>query len=240
LSIQIPKEVTFTVKSDFSEFIFDKYYELESKVIRKPWFDYSESELWVELCFCILSSNVSYENALSATRYLSENNFLNLNWILNHENAQQLISNELSRDNFLPKKKDDSLRKYRFPNVRSKNIVSAAHFLYEKNNGVKKLLKKFLTEFVARDFFHSNVTGLGLKEASHFLRNIGYSNSLAIIDVHIASFLHELNLLESSFPINTQRYLEMETKMISLAKFFDCDLSLLDNVVWNYMRLKSK
>jgi N-glycosylase/DNA lyase len=79
---------------------------------------------------------------------------------------------------------------------------------------------------------------LGLKEASHFLRDIGYSADLAIIDVHIVSFLRELALIEDrwKFSITARVYDRLESIMRSIALRLGVNLAIFDMAIWIYMR----
>lgn len=197
----------------------------------------SEKEIWNELCLCILASNVQYELAKSSLKYLIESNLLNIHWILNNVNAKVILSNELKKPIFLPKKKDGNLRKYRFPTIRSKNIVDAAFILYSREKTIIYLIKQFKKGHELRNNLAQNVPGLGFKESSHFLRNIGYSCDLAIIDVHIISFLKILKLLpQKKFVVTPKLYLDIETFMVYISQEYCLNLSILDNAIWHYMR----
>lgn len=239
MSLQVLKQSKLASKSELPQVIIDLYYQIEKEVSkRKTWKSLNEKELWNELCLCILASNVPFEQAQSATLHLQRKNFLDPFWILETSNSWKIISNELSKQICLPTKKDGTRRKYRFPNVRAKNIVRASSFLYSDKYNLKNLLQNFKSETIAREFLVHNISGLGLKETSHFLRNIGFAKSLAIIDVHIISFLKHLRLI-SEFPTLTDRkYFELEEKMQKLANFYDFNLAILDNAIWNYMKYR--
>jgi len=56
------------------------------------------------------------------------------------------------------------------------------------------------------------VEGFGLKEASHFLRNIGFED-VAIVDRHIFRYLKEKGLLPDYKTITRRIYLEAERKL---------------------------
>ena len=241
MSLQLERQSYLTTNSIMPQKILDLYYLIEKEFSqRKKWKELSDRELWYELCLCILSSNVSFEQAKSAMIHLAKNNFLNPEWIENNDTALELISKELSKPICLPIKKDGSLRKYRFPNVRAKNLVMASHFFYSANNGLKNSLLDITSEFTLRNFLAENVSGLGLKEASHFLRNVGIGNSLAIIDVHIVSFLKELKLISDFSTITENKYYEFEEKMNQLANFYGLNLGILDNAIWNYMKYRNR
>lgn len=207
---------------------------------RKKWNEMSENELWEELCLCILSSNVPYELACSAFFHLRKMRLLNPKWITKSSNAAEQIAYELSRPIFLPKKKDGSYRKYRFPNLRARNIVSAARTLYLKNFGILKLLRRLNSENEVRDFLVKNIAGIGFKEASHFLRNIGYSDSLAIIDSHVITFLKEVKIMPSEKvkTVTPKIYMKLEKILQDLCKRLDLNLAVFDMAIWRYMRGK--
>ena len=92
----------------------------------------------------------------------------------------------------LPKASEDELRArlqgvYRFPNVRSKHVVHTRDYLASSYGlRLRPLLLSFEDPAERRDFFALNkdIKGLGFKEASHFLRNVGF-RGYAILDKHI-------------------------------------------------------
>jgi N-glycosylase/DNA lyase len=207
---------------------------------RKKWNNMSEHELWEELCLCILSSNVPYELAKSAFLHLRYARLLRPEWILRSPSPAREIAHELSRRIYLPKKKDGYYRKYRFPNIRAQNIVGAAKTLYLENSGLFRLLKNSNCEREARDFLAKNIAGVGLKEASHFLRNVGYSNSLAIIDSHVIAFLKEVEVVPQGRikTITHATYMRLEKILQDLCESLDLNLSIFDMAIWHYMRGK--
>ena len=78
-----------------------------------------------------------------------------------------------------------------------------------------------------------NVRGLGYKEASHFLRNIGFQG-LAILDKHILSSLAEFGVIkENRPPKNRKEYLEIEGKMRRFAEEIKIDMDELDLLLWS-------
>ena len=81
----------------------------------RKWDLMTETDLWHELCLCILSSNVPYELALSAVRHLIRRGYLSVEWIADNPLADKIIAKELSKPIYFPKKTDGELRKYRFP-----------------------------------------------------------------------------------------------------------------------------
>jgi N-glycosylase/DNA lyase len=114
----------------------------------------------------------------------------------------------------------------RFHNNKAKYIVQARDFI--KN--LDKLPKKGEE---ARELLIENVNGLGYKEASHFLRNIGYKD-LAILDGHIINSLFELGVFRNNKrPSNKNEYLQMEHEMKKFAKQINIKLDELDLLLWS-------
>ena len=219
--------------------VIQEYMRLENSFIRRRrWTEMSEDELWEELCLCILSSNVPYELALSAFRHLREKGLLRRERLATNQSLGQELACELSRRLFEPKRKDGSRRKYRFPNLRATNIAKAARVLYYHKAGLLRLLRNSGSEREARDFLSISIPGIGLKEASHFLRNIGYSNSLAIIDTHVITFLTEMGTIEDEKPDNLTRglYLRLENTLLELCNSLGLNMSVFDMAIWHCMR----
>ena len=80
-------------------------------------------------------------------------------------------------------------------------------------------------------FLVKNITGLGYKEASHFLRNVGY-NDVAIIDRHIIRFLYQYHYIDQLPKIITKKiYLELEDILTK----FGILLDKLDLMIWYHM-----
>lgn len=82
-----------------------------------------------------------------------------------------------------------------------------------------------------REWLVKNIKGLGMKEASHFLRNIGKTD-LAIIDFHIIDILSKYKLIKRPKTLNKARYLEIEKVLDDIAKKTKLTLDELDLYLW--------
>lgn len=202
------------------------------------WQTLSEPILWSELCLCILSSNVHFETAQSAVRHLFSKRLLDKNG--SNRLSRSKIAVELTRPIYLPPRKDGSLRRYRFPNVRASNLVVAWDVLYRRGDGIKTLLTDSNSVDETRLQLVRDVPGIGLKEASHFLRNVKFADSIAIIDTHVVRFLNEFLGLEVSIRggITKKDYLELESLMRNLSARYQLSLAPLDMAIWDWMREK--
>lgn len=118
---------------------------------------------------------------------------------------------------------------YRYPNIRSKYIIEAR----QKNIDFKKLINSYSDNKSLREFFVENIKGLGFKESSHFLRNIGVFG-LAILDKHILRTLHEYGYI-SNVPksLNKKQYIEIEQKFILFSEELNINMDELDLLLWS-------
>ncbi len=169
-----------------------------------------DDELWFkELCFCLLTANFKAETCIGICEKEKNNDaFLNFSPV------------ELSK--FLKE------NKHRFPNTRAKFIVEARK--YKLN--LRDILIKFENENDAREFLVKNIKGIGYKESSHFLRNIGYKN-FAILDRHILNILYE-NEIISEIPKHLSRtiYFKIENLMKIIEGDLKISLAELDLYLW--------
>ena len=75
--------------------------------------------------------------------------------------------------------------------------------------------------------------GIGYKEASHFLRNIGFGEHLAILDRHIMKNLKLLGIIdEIPISLTRKKYLEIEQRMVKFSKKVKIPMKHLDLVLW--------
>src|SRR4030042_2590550 len=94
---------------------------------------------------------------------------------------------------------------------------------------IKSLLNSFEDIYECREWFVKNIKGLGYKEASHFLRNIGLGEKIAILDRHILKNLNLFGVIkEIPKSVSKAKYLKIEKNMIEFAKKIDIPLSHLD------------
>ena len=179
-----------------------------SALIRKRIEEFSSfskkpSSAWFsELCFCILTANASAKGGIKVQDEVGEEGFLGL--------SEKDLSKKL---------KDIG---YRFPNVRAKYIAEA-----RKHAKGLKVMMKSMTSFQAREWLVENVKGIGMKEASHFLRNTGRTD-LAILDKHIIR-----SMGREAKALTPEKYLDIEKELNSLAKATGTNLAELDLLLWH-------
>ena len=109
----------------------------------------------------------------------------------------------------------------------------------QHKNELNKLLNKDTNEKIKREWIVKNIKGLGMKESSHFLRNIGYNN-VAILDFHVIDLLVENKITKrlktstgkATKTLTPKRYLEIEKKLEQLCKKTNLNQSELDLYLW--------
>ena len=125
---------------------------------------------------------------------------------------------------------------HRYPNARSKYVATSRDFLQQEYGmKLRKKLTSFDCRFERRDWLvrEKGIKGLGYKEASHYLRNIGFKG-YAILDKHVLNCLAELQIIDDPKPPNTRtRYLRVEEKLQQLCNMTAIDFDELDLVLWS-------
>ena len=179
---------------------------------KKIWMEGRETDIFAELIFCILTPQSKAKSCWEAVKKIYTESLL-------HSDANQ-ISRELSMVRFRHKKA---------------KFVREATDLFMSNNriSIRSKIKEFDEIHDAREWLVNNVKGIGYKEASHFLRNIGLGENLAILDRHILKNLQLLRVIERiPNSITRKRYFEIENKMIKFATKIDVPISHLDLLFW--------
>lgn len=164
-----------------------------------------------ELCFCILTANSSAQLCIKCQKVIGKHGFINYTKSTLAKNLQKLG--------------------YRFYNKRSEYICTARKFLPLLKNQIIHLN----SPTIAREWFVKTINGVGYKEASHFLRNIGYDN-VAILDRHILKLMHDHKLVPTiKKSISKYDYIKFENILRKIAMELNISLAELDLYMW-YMR----
>ncbi|MFP3951308.1 MAG: N-glycosylase/DNA lyase [Candidatus Bathyarchaeia archaeon] len=117
---------------------------------------------------------------------------------------------------------------HRFANQRSEYIHQTRHLA----NKIKAIITGFKNTKDARNWLKKNIKGIGWKESSHYLRNVGYLD-LAIIDRHILSNMKEHGLIEDeSLSLTKRRYLRYEGILKRVAKKVGIPVGEMDLYLW--------
>lgn len=205
--------------------------EERSKVhCRVKWDEYS---LRRELVACILSSQVRHEMATSALERIERAGLLGDKWWLEtNEMFESKVLEVLARHTT----HDQLACGYRFPNVRANQLAKTRNALLKRN--VTDRISDTVGGRQMRLAFIEDIAGLGPKQASMFLRNIGKTYDIAVLDAHVLRFMQLQNLLQQSCfyvgRITVYERIEMTLKKYSEKLGFR--VGLLDRAIWATMR----
>ena len=202
--------------NQFQKFFNEPYswFYNSNKLALMPVETKEDHRIFEELCFCIFTANTSAEMGLKAV--------------------------DAVRNVLIDGTADDMTRRlegiYRFNNIRPAHIIHTRTYLRNSFDfKLKNKIKSLKSKDELRDFFALNkgIKGIGYKEASHFLRNIGFKG-YAILDKHIINSLYEFGILKTNEkPKNSKEYLEIEQKFIDFSKNIGIDMDELDLLLWS-------
>ena len=167
-------------------------------------------EYFYECIYCLLTPQTSAENAEKAVRKLREESFQERGF-----NPEE----KLHSDDFY----------IRFHKTKAQNLIQLRQIfagLMERlgNNSGDEEMRKWLVK---------NVRGMGWKEASHFLRNIGRKD-LAILDRHILRHLVRAGVLRKiPKTLTPKKYQEIEKKFRRFSQKCGISMDELDLLFWS-------
>jgi len=187
----------------------NKEYQERKGIIKSRLDDFSRvkyDEIFYEMCFCLLTPQSSAKQADKCIQILKKLDFKNKN--INPERFLEGIRFHINKSKYLMEAK----QKYSLIEEKLKSIKDANEL---------------------RDWLVENVKGYGYKEASHFLRNIGYRN-LAILDRHILKNLNKFNVIEEiPKSLTVKKYFEIEDKFKEFSKQVNIPIDELDLLFWS-------
>ncbi|MFH1623182.1 MAG: N-glycosylase/DNA lyase [Candidatus Aenigmatarchaeota archaeon] len=166
----------------------------------------SADEIFGELCFCIMTANFNAQRSIDIQGSVGRG-FCNM--------AERELATKLREFG------------HRFPEARARYMVEARKHMPT----LKATLSESGSESELRGWLAENVTGLGYKEASHFMRNIGFTD-VAIVDFHIIDLLVRHGIITRPKTLTPKNYLEIEGVLRDIARKSDLNLAELDLYLW--------
>jgi len=187
--------------------------ELRLNDFKKIWEKGTKKEIFAELAFCILTPQANGKLCWSAVENMIRKGVL-------FTGDRGHIVKELSSARFIQKK--------------SAYIIEARKkLLFDSKFSLKSIISQIGDGYKAREWLVQNVKGIGYKEASHFLRNIGFEQNIAILDRHIVRNLQFVGVIkEIPGSLSKGRYFEIEKRMMEFSKEVQIPMSYLDLVMW--------
>ena len=180
------------------------------KVRLKDFAGVSPDEYFYELAYCLLTPQSSAFAAAKAITVLEEQNF--------HHRY-------FDPEKFLHQKEFY----IRFHKTKAKHLIA----MKEQFPSVHAQLIGSLSNQELREWLVKNVKGMGWKESSHFLRNIG-RRELAILDRHILKNLVRVGVLRRlPKTLTPKRYKQIEKKFHTFAVQIGIPMDELDLLFWS-------
>lgn len=200
------------------------------------WEDMDEKSILRELIICILGSGVRYELAAAyADEILSNPTFIS------QQQSEPSLADEISSILSLPtycKIEKKQYTKYRYPKRGAKHVARSIKSIRDKHSSIKKLLKKKLDTRHLRKELIILCPGIGPKQGSHFLKNIGYTEDIAVLDRHIVRYMEaaEKNEICKRTLSRLDNYELVEKRFQKITEKFSHSPSIVDQSMWFIMR----
>jgi len=194
-------------------------YKKKKYIIKERLKDFSrfkescDKELFSELCFCLLTPQSKATVCDNAIKELKNTGHL-------FKGNKQTIKSKL--------------RGVRFPNNKTDYLLCARRlFKIKKIFDVKNKINSYDIP-KTREWLVKHVKGMGYKEASHFLRNIGLGEDVAILDTHILKNLKKIGIIKNIPKSMTKKqYFDIENRMRRFSKKINIPLNELDLLFWS-------
>jgi N-glycosylase/DNA lyase len=196
------QELTFAIEQKY--LTFQGIWELGDK------------EIFPELVFCLCTPQSKAQSGWKATQEIFRNG------LIAHP-SEDKIADILSTAGV------------RFKTKKAKYIVEAIRRFGRLDFNFKEFIASLMTKndvIGTRNWFAENVKGMGMKEASHFLRNIGLGDEICILDRHILRSLESFGVIRMPKAMKRQDYLDIELEMKKFSKEIKIPVFALDFVFW--------
>lgn len=190
-----------------------------------------ERGLWLEFATCLLSSQVPFELASAAAAAVLETCVLNAGNPPSEDDVRDALSST-----FLVEGRP---RRYRFPRSKAKQLISSWNAIRTDAGGLAPLLNNALNARSAREWLVHNAPGMGPKQASMFLRNVGLSEDLAVLDRHVLEYMASQRLCPPGLRGVSRMpdYVRLETRLRRHAVGLGYTVGRLDRAIWVVMRV---
>jgi len=202
----------------------------------------TEDELFFDVVVCILSSQTLFELALATAESLKRAGLIASargGWGPAYEEA---VCFALRTPVLIERGGSTSFVIPRFRNRVSKLVATTAQKIYGEGTTLKATLAAAGSPQEARRRLVAAVAGFGPKQASLYLRRIGYCADLAILDTHVLDYL-ELAAGINPKPSSLSRlstYERLETEFRRVAEDFGYSVGCVDLATWITMRVAKR
>ena len=165
-----------------------------------------------EMMFCILTPQSKAKVCWSCIEELTDS-----------EDVDSISKNKLR----------EYIKPVRFYNNKTEHMYELLEKIKSGEIDIEEMIYSNMDILERRDMIVESVKGYGYKEASHFLRNIGLGEDIAILDRHILRNLTRHGIIKKTpKAISRKKYLEMEKRMSDLSGDIHIPIAHLDILFW--------
>jgi N-glycosylase/DNA lyase len=135
-----------------------------------------------------------------------------------------------------------ALGRYRFPRAKARQVARTYCRFRDQQLKLRTMVSLEIPSDSLRNCLTSVVDGLGPKQASMFLRDIGRADDLAIIDRHVLAYMKVVGLVSRHHTDSLTRksYLDLEEELRRYAEFLNLPLGVLDRAIWVVVRIAKR
>lgn len=219
--------------------------EVESQAsATRNWQLLAEDELLYEAAICIVGSQTIFEVAVVTADRLREERLLRPGLRGRRiEDIEQKVVEVLSEPLLVPAY--DGTQRWVRPRFRNRLACLLAKTIvgiYGQSRSIRGFLRDARNAREARKILMQHVWGFGPKQASLFLRRIGYCAELAVLDVHVLDYLQLVRGLSLS-PSKLgclSLYEEIENTFREISAEFGHSVGCVDLATWLTMRVAKR
>jgi N-glycosylase/DNA lyase len=200
----------------------------------------TEEELLHEACVCMFSSQMVFEVAEAAAQRLRDRGLLRGS--RDRSKYEQRVCTALSEP--LAIEKDGKVRhaRPRFRNRLASLLATTVTTMGNQGHSLRGILFSAGSAREAREVLVEKVWGFGPKQASLFLRRVGYSAQLAVLDTHILDYLRVARGIDPkpSALSRLSSYELIEAEFQRIAAEFGHSVGCVDLAMWVTMRVAKR
>lgn len=215
--------------------------EVEVNSVGSDWKQLREDELLYEAVVCIFGSQLQYEMAISLADAIRNEGLL-LPASIKQSDFKSRVLIVLSRPVKYFANGVARVSLPRFKNRLSKLLTDTIVNIHGCGSSLKNILHLSDSSSEARQQLVANVAGFGPKQASLFLRRIGYCADLAVLDTHILDYLRlsQGSAPQSGHLSRISSYELIEAEFRNIASDFGYGIGRVDLAMWITMRVAKR
>lgn len=210
----------------------------------RNWYMMTEEELLYEVSICIFGSQMLFEMAVAMADRLRE-------WKLLQPTSHATTPKAIwqcfvcALSDPLPIINSDGVKlmlKPRFKKRLAFLLATTIKEIYGQSRTIRDFLYTASHAKEARELLIQHVWGFGPKQASLFLRRVGYSDDLAVLDIHVIDYLQMacgISLSRNKLSCLTF-YEEIEDIFRTVAAQFGHSVGCVDFATWLTMRVAKR